>query len=480
MTKPSENKGIVFVNPPISMKERYGKLSAGASYLPPLGLCYLAAVTRENGLDTKIVDSVALKLDYENTLSEILRNTPKYVGITASTISIFNAAKLAEIIKSQDDTIVVIIGGPHVTAVPQETMKKFPQFDIGVIGEGEVTIIDLLKTYNEGGNLEKVNGIVFRENDQLKLTNQRAFIRDLDSIPMPAWEMLPDLPKYYRSSAQNVKTMPSTSLVTTRGCPGKCIFCDRKVFGNYCRAPSADYFIKMIKHLHFNYGIRDIQMKDDTFTMLKHRLTEICQALIQEDLDLTWSCLARVDHVNPEILGLMRKAGCWQIQYGIESGSQKILDFLKKGVNLRQIEQAVRWTKESGISSMGFFMIGCPLETQETITETLEFAQKLDLDDFRLSVFTPFPGSEVYEIANQYGTFNNDWERLCEYKVNFVPNGLTKEILEKYYRKGYKQFYLRPKIVLSYLKRTRKWGLILEFSKVAYSVFKNLIFNKGK
>ena len=479
MTKPNENKGIVFVNPPISMEERYGKLSAGGSYLPPLGLCYLAAVTRENGFDTKIVDSVALKLDYENVLSEILSDNPKYVGITASTIAIFNAAELAEMIKNQDDTIVVIIGGPHVTAVPEETMIKFPQFNIGVIGEGEVTIIDLLKTYNEGGNLGKVNGIIFKENNQVKLTNPRAFIKNLDSLPMPAWDLLPDLPRYYHPSAQSVKRLPSSSLATARGCPGKCIFCDRRVFGNYCRAHSADYVIKMIKHLHFNYGIRDIQIDDDTFMTFKHRLAEVCQTLIQEDLGLSWNCLARVDHVNPEVLKFMRKAGCWQIQYGIESGSQKILDFLKKGVNLRQIEQAIRWTKESGISPKGFFMIGCPLETEETIIETIEFAQKLDLDDFQMTFFTPFPGSKIYEIASQYGTFNNDWKGMNEYNVTFVPNALTKEILEKYYTKAFKKFYLRPKIVLSYLKRMRRWKVILELSKIAFSFLKNVVFKKG-
>lgn len=479
MTKVNKNKGIVFVNPPISLKERHGKLSAAGSCLPPSGLCYLAAVTRDNGFDTRIVDCMALGLDYENALLEILRDTPKYVGITASTISIFSAAHLAEMIKSQDNTITIIIGGPHITAVPQETMIKFPQFDIGVIGEGELTIIDLLKTYDEGGNLEKINGIIFRENNQLKITNPRAFIKNLDSLPMPAWDLLPYLPKYYYPSAQSVKRLPSISLVTARGCPGKCIFCDRKVFGNYSRAHSANYVIKMIKHLYFNYGIKDILIADDTFVTFKDRLVEVCQTLIQENLDLSWSCLARVDYVNPKMLKLMKKAGCWQIDYGIESASQEILDFLKKGTNLPQIEQAVRWTKESRITSKGFFMIGCPLETEKTIVETIAFAKKLGLDDFQITFFTPFPGSEIYEIATQYGTFDNDWKKMNEYNIIFVPNCLTRKMIEKYHREAFKQFYLRPKIVLSYLKKMRRQEVVLKLSKVAYSFVKDFLLSKN-
>lgn len=478
MSEINENKNIVFVNPPITMEERYSKFSVGGSYLPPLGLCSLASVTRDNSFHTKIVDSVALKLNYKDTVSEVLRNFPKYIGITASTITIFNAAKLAEMVKNEDDTIVIIIGGPHITAVPQETMIKFPQFDLGVIGEGEVTIVDILKTYNHEGNLGNVNGIIFRENNVLKITNPRAFIKNLDSLPIPAFDLLPYLPKYYRPSAQSVKKMPSTSLITARGCPGKCIFCDRKVFGNHCRYYSANYIIKMIKHLYFNYKIRDIQIDDDTFLTNKHRLVEICQTLIEEDLDLSWNCLARVDYVNPKLLELMKKAGCWQIQYGIESGSQEILNFLKKGINLQQVEKAIKWTEEAGISSKGFFMVGNPLETEKSIIETIEFAKRLDLDDFQITFLTPFPGCEFHEIASQYGTFDDDWKKMNEYNIVFVPNGLTRELLEKYHVKAFKDFYLRPKVILSYLKRMRDLKTSLELSKVGLSFLKNLILKR--
>ncbi|MBI4667791.1 MAG: cobalamin B12-binding domain-containing protein, partial [Elusimicrobia bacterium] len=462
--------GIVFVNPPISQEERYGALSAGGSCLPPLGLCHLAAVTREHGFETTIVDSEALKLNIKETAAEILSRNPKFIGITSSTIAIHHAAKLAQTLKEQNSAAITIVGGPHVTAVPEETMSAFPQFDIGVIAEGEATIVDLLKTLGENGPLEKVKGIVFRQQNTVQLTDRREFIKDLDSLPMPAWDLLPSLPKYYRSAAQNVKKIPSASLVTTRGCPGHCTFCDRKVFGNACRAFGADYVLKMIRHLHFHYGIRDIHIKDDTFTTFRGRLTQICQALIREDWDLSWSCLARIDHVNPEILRLMKKAGCWQIQYGIESGVQEIVNLYKKGINLEQAGQSVRWTKEAGISALGFFIIGSPSETPATIEKTIKFIKELDLDDFQLSFLTPLPGSELYETARQYGSFENDWRKLCEYRVNFVPNGLTKETLEKYHRKACLEFYFRPRIIFTYLKRIKNPKLFLEMLKIAYLV----------
>lgn len=475
MTEQSENS-IVLVNPPSTLRERYGRLSAGGSHLPPLGLCYLAAVTRENGYATRIVDAVALGLDYKEALLEVLRDAPRYIGLTASTITILNAARLAREIKNRDKDRVVMIGGSHITAVPEETMERFPQFDIGVVGEGEATIIDLMETYNRGNRLDNVKGIIFRENGKLKLTEPRAYIKDLDSLPMPAWDLLPYLPQYYRPAAQSVKRLPSTSIVTARGCIGKCTFCDRKVFGNRCRGHSTAYIMRMIKNLYYDYGIRDLQIDDDTFMIFKRRMIEVCEALIEEKMDLSWCCLARVDHVNPDLLQLMKKAGCWQIQYGIESGSQEILDVLRKGTNLQQIEQAIRWTREAGINSKGFFMIGNPLETEETMRQTIEFAKKLDLDDFQMTFLTPFPGSEFYEMAAEYGTFNYDWAKMNEYNVTFIPNGLTEEMLVKYHKKAFREFYLRPRIILSYLRRMRHLELILLLSRVALSFLRSFAF----
>jgi len=448
---------IIFVNPPLSLKERYGSLEAGGSSAPPLALCDLAAVTREGGFDTKIIDSAALGLKHEETVKKILDENPKCVGITAATVSVYNAAKLADMLKVRNKNIVTVLGGPHITAVPIETMKRFPQFDIGVVGEGEITIIELLNKLKKASwkidkvKLDNVSGLVIKKGKKIKLTKPRPSIKDLDSLPQPAWDLLPELSKHYRPPAFSFNRLPSTSIVTSRGCPGLCIFCDRAVFGNRLRGYSAEYVFKMMKELHDNYSVRDILIDDDSFVLLRKRLIELCGLLIKEKMNLTWACNARVDHMNPQILKLMKKAGCWQIAYGIESGNQKVLDVLNKRISLEQVKKALRWTKDAGIRTKGFFMIGSPLETKETIEDTIKFAKSTDLDDFQMSILTPFPGSELYRTAEKYGSLEDDWRKMNGWYPVFVPNGLTKNEILYYQRKSMMSFYLRPKIISSYL-----------------------------
>lgn len=444
---------IIFVDPPISLARRYGKLASAANTMPSLGLLSLAAITRINGFNSHIVEASSLGLDYQSTIEEIFKHSPDYVGITATTLSIHNAAILAKMIKKRDDTVCTIIGGAHLTAVPEETMNLFPQFDIGVIGEGEETITKLLRANENNQDLIGIKGLIIRNGNNLHLTERRPFIKDLDKLPFPAWDLLPGFPKAYRPTAFRFKQLPAASLITSRGCPMKCIFCDRSVFGDRCRWFSAEYVVEMMKTLYQKYGVREILIEDDTFVISKTRLIAICQELLKEDLNLSWSCLARVDMVDRKILDIMRRAGCWQIGYGIESGVQKILNFIRKKTNLEQIETALKWTKEAGIETKGFFMIGHPTETVDTIKSTIKFAKRVDLDDFSIFKFTPFPGSEIYKIADRYGKFDDDWEKMNLLETVFIPHGLTKNELETYSKLALRKFYFRPKIILSYVKR---------------------------
>jgi len=446
-------KNIIFVNPPLTLEERYGSLSGAANTMPSLGLLSLAAVVRTNNFNSHIIEASSLGLDYKDTLEEIFKYSPDYVGITATTLSIHNAAKLARMIKKKDKAVCVIIGGVHLTAIPEETMRNFKQFDVGVIGEGEETLIELLKASRDGRDLKTIKGLIVRDGGNLYLTERRPFIKDLNKLPLPAWDLLPGFPKAYHPPSFRFKRLPAASIVTSRGCPMKCVFCDRSVFGNSCRWFSAKYVVEMIKVLQQKYGVREVLIEDDTFVIAKPRLISICEELLKENLNLSWSCLARVDMVEPKILALMRRAGCWQIGYGIESGVQKILDFIGKKITLKQIETALKWTKEAGIETKGFFIIGHPTETIETIEKTINFAKSIDLDDFNIFKLTPFPGSEIYKTAHRYGKFNDNWEKMNLLETVFVPEGLTKNELEKYSKLALRRFYLRPKIILSYIKR---------------------------
>jgi len=442
---------IIFVNPPLTLEERYGKLAAGGSLLAPLGLVTLAAITRANGWLTEIVDPAALKWTYEKTAEEIVSRSPKYIGITATTIAIHNAARLASEIKKRRKDIVIINGGPHISSLPEDTLNRFPQFDIGVVGEGDVTIVELLKALQESNSLREIEGLVIRDNGKVIRTSSRSLFSELDSLPYPAWDLLPFLPRYYRPAANCFYRLPSSGLVTSRGCPGKCTFCDRTISGNKLRMYSTKYLMNMVEHLYFNYGIRDMIFHDDNFITFRTRLYEFCEMLRLKGFKLSWSCTARVDMVNPKLLKMMKQAGCWQIAYGIESGSQEILDFLRKGITLEQIKDALRWTKEAGIINRGYFMIGVPNENIRTIRQTIDFLLKLELDDFHMSMFAPHPGTELISTIDKYGILDNDWRKFGGWHPVFIPRDLSKEKLVYYHKLAFRKFYLRPRIILRYL-----------------------------
>ncbi len=449
---------VIFINPALSMKERYGILAQAGGTEPPFGLCYLASAMIKDGHSAYIIDAQALNKDCQETVDLVLKEKPNYAAITAVTASIYSAAEIARKIKDSNSEITTIIGGPHLSSLPLETMKVFPEFDIGVFGEGEETLSALLDCLDKNKSLEAVNGLVVRRDNDIFMTDKRNLIRDLDVLATPSFELLPDITRYYSVPAQSVDRLPAISLVTSRGCMGQCIFCDRSIFGNYCRAHSAEYVMSLIKKLYHEYGIRSFMFEDDNFTFFKQRLSRLIQLLNKEKLDLTWSCTARVDTVDANILKEMRNSGCWQVLYGIESGSQRILDFLDKNTKLSQIEDALRMAKNAGINTKGFFILGNPLETKESMEETIRFIKKADLDDISLTFFTPYPGSEIYSSIDNYGQFDRDWKKTGQFQITFLPHGITKKELLSYSQRAYLSFYLRTKTFISYLRRVNNFS----------------------
>ena len=470
---------IVFINPPLSISNRYGVRSQGGGQTPPIGLANLAAMTRKYGFETAIIDAAALKLEYTEIAKVVIDNKFKYVGITAVTISVGHAARLAEMIKNYDKSIVTIIGGPHLTAVPAETMSRYPQFDIGVIGEADYTIIELLNALENKENLDKVSGLIIRKNSSLFSTLPRKRIENLDDLPKPAWDLLPNLAKYYCPPVHTLKRIPAALLIASRGCPGRCIFCDRSVFGNLLHAYSAEYTFELIKDLYYNYGIREIQLRDDNFTAYRNRTVELCEILKRERLDLVWTCAGRVDMVDFPILRLMKEAGCWQIWYGIESGSQAVLNTIQKNTTIDQIQKAVYMTRDAGISPCGFFIIGSPTETKESLESTVRLALELPLDEAHFSFMTPFPGSELYTRAAEYGLFENDWSKLSGWLPVFVPYGLTSRDVELYSKKAFLKFYFRARIILSYIRKIQSWQHLRVYFSGFLALLEWLILRKS-
>ncbi|MBN1793658.1 MAG: cobalamin-dependent protein [Candidatus Omnitrophica bacterium] len=457
---------VVLVNPPLSGEERYGALAAGGVYLPPLGIAILAQIARDKRHDSFIIDAEAEQLTTEQTIKRLINIDPDVVGISAATVAIYSAASLAERFKKRKKSTPVIIGGPHITAIPGETMRCFPGFDIGVIGEGECALAELLDVLRDGSDLKTIAGIIFRIDGKIIETGPRELIADLDTIPFPAWDLLPDIRRRYRPSAFGFQRLPATSFVTSRGCPSRCSFCNQGPWGKKrYREHSVPYLLDMIRILYHSYGIRDLVIYDGTFGVNKERLIAFCEALIRENLNLVWSSNARVNMLTPDILRLMRRAGCWGIAYGIESGSQEILDFLQKGIDLEGVRRAITWTKQAGIIAKGYIMVGVPKDTRETIRETMDFVLTLDLDLLTVNHFTPFPGTLDYERAGQYGFFNKDWRLANEHSMAFVPEGLSREEVERAIREITRRFYLRPRIIknqLHLLANPHKCALIIK------------------
>ncbi len=452
-TRLHEPMKILYATPPLTLDERYGSFAGAGSSAPSLGILTLAALTRKKGYESFVIDAAALNLTRSAFLRQVQNIRPDVLGFSITTLSVLHADALAREIRQLMPTTRIIIGGPHPSAVPVETCERFPVFDVAVVGEGEETILELLAALSGAKPLSSVAGIVYRDTTGVQMNPRRPFLKALDTLPHPAWDMLEGFPQRFSPPVFKTRRLPAASLVTSRGCPNKCIFCDRSVFGASCHVFSAGYVVEMMVELYEKFGVREFCFEDDTFVTFGSRLAEICHRLIELKLDISWSCLGRVNHVSAENLALMRKAGCWQISYGIESGSQEILSLINKNVKIDQIRKALSLSREAGLLNKGFFIVGHPGETAESLRQTINFALELPLDDISVMMLTPFPGSEIYARAAEFGTFDPDWSRMNMINTVFVPYGLTEHDLHQARKEMLRSFYLRPRVIRNYARR---------------------------
>ena len=436
---------VFLINPPWRLSKETHILRLH-SISPPLGLAYMAAVLELNGIEVDILDAAVEDLSLAEIVQRVEQYNPTMVGITATTPLIFAATETLRAVKRHLPSVITLLGGVHITALPKETMRAHPEIDIGVLGEGELTLLDLAR----GNPLRENDGIVYRHGSRIVSTPSRAFIKDLDSIPFPARHLLPDLRKY-RLAPSNYSRIPVTTMITSRGCPFSCIYCNKQVFGNSYRCTSPRKVLSEMNELISQYKMHEVKIWDDTFTLNQDRVKQICKMMCEERLDLTWSCETRVDLVNTELLAAMHKAGCWCIDYGIESGNQEILNKIGKGVTLEQTRRAIRMTKDAGIKTRGYFMIGLPGDTPKTIAQTLEFSKTLDLDFATFFITTPFPATKLYDLAEKEGKIlTKNWSEyysLNEGKIVFVPKSLTERELKNLLTKAYNDFYFRSSYV---------------------------------
>lgn len=444
-------RNIYLLYPPISKFERYSSEigNAGGEQIP-LGIYYLASYLRQFNYNVKVCDAESNKMNSARIIEDINKFQPAYVGISSTTVAFHRALEAAKEIKNNFPEIITILGGPHVSANPEHAMQ-YKEFDFGVLHEGEYTLVDLLDSLNNGKEHLNVKGIIFRNKDGKIIQNpKREYIEDLDSLPFPAYDLIEDI-SLYTPDPSNYKTLPVINMMTSRGCPNQCTFCDNNIFGRKYRQRSAENIAAEIKYLRKNFGVREIAFVDDTFLIDKKRLYKLFEILEEEKISIFWTCLSRINNTDYEFLKFLKSKGCWHISFGIESGDENILKLIKKNISLDKAVEVINWCKKLKIKTKGFFILGHPTETMETIEKSIKLACRLKLDNIIVTLNTPIAGSQQFEEAGRYGSLDKaNWEEFNYWRPVFVPTGLTKEILLKKHREFYRRFYLRPRIIMQY------------------------------
>jgi anaerobic magnesium-protoporphyrin IX monomethyl ester cyclase len=468
---------ISLISPPSSLDDFFGELSATGSLQQPLGLAYLSSYLKQGGEIVQLVDAAALRMTVPKLVSEVRSFHPDIIGISATTPSYLRTAKVAMKLK-EEIGVPIIIGGAHVTSLPLETMSD-PVFDYGVMGEGELTALELLETIEVGKDLCNVKGITYRDktSNEVKITPRREYIKNLDSLPFPDRDSLPPLSEYHPSQS-SYRRLPLGTIISSRGCPHHCIFCDRSVFGNLYRERSAPNIVDEMELLISKHHAREIRFWDDTFNLHPIRVLQICKEIQDRKLDIEWSCVARVANMSQDILHAMKKAGCWQVDYGVESGNPDILKSIHKGITMDLVRRAVHLSRKNGLRVRAFFMLGLPGETEETMQQTIDFAKSLDLDVAVFHITTPLPGTELFKIAKERGELSQDvaWDKYLMFSAEelpYVTKTLTKELVQEYSRKAYREFYLRPRYILGQVSRIRTKEDVSRYAK-AFTTVRNL------
>ena len=460
------NLKIVLVNPPLTAKEQAGSLKDIANIIMPLGIGYIASLLKKNNYDVEIVDCVPLRITKEKLADILMEKRAGIIAFTATIVSINRAIETADYLKEKiGKETRLVIGGPQFTSIPEKTMKE-SKFDFGIIGEGEYVMLDLIKAVEKNKGFDKVKSLVWRKKGKIIVNQRRELIQNLDELPFPARELFPGM-EYYHPMPGGYKRLPFSHMVTSRGCPYRCTFCDRSVYGERFRARSAKNVSDEIEYLVRKYKIKEIKFYDDLFTSNKERVMQICNEIIKRKIDISWSCSSRVNTVDFEMLKKMKQAGCWQIDYGLESGNQEVLNKMKKGITLEQSEKAIRMTKKAGMKTRAYIIIGMPGETKESIEDTITFVKKMPLDVVIFYSVVIYPGNELYNTVKKEGKLKHEdfsqYSSLIDVdnaKLHYVPDGLTEEYIKKSISRAHKEFYLRISYILRQLLSIRSiWDI---------------------
>ena len=447
-------------------------MSRIANILPPIGLLSLTSWLEKHGHQVELHDCYAHP-GREDRIDEVLRTeSPEFAGFSTTTSSFPDAARIARRIKAAHPRVKTVFGGVHISALREGLMRQFPEVDYGVVGEGEEPFRALIESNGEGPGA--IPGLLHRDGEEVRFNGLQQHKLELDDLPFPAYGKLEGFPKTYTLPIFNYPKAPGTTAVTSRGCPYTCSYCDRSVFGRSFRHNSPEYMVELFRHVRDDFGVRHVNFYDDNFAVNKRRVEDFCEQMTAARLGMSFNLATRSDHILDEHLPLLKRAGCWMISMGIETGNAELLGEHRSRADLELIRQKVRAIRAAGIRVKGLFIMGLPGETERTIDQSIDFALNLGLNDLNLTKFTPFPGSPLYEKVREQGEFDETWERMNCLNFVFIPKGFTRERLEERYREFYRRYYQRLSVMLGYVsmiwRSPNSWLRFLENLKDFLSI----------
>ncbi len=428
---------ITLVNPPAP--------SGSTGHMPfaLLGLGYLGAVLEKNQFQVDVIDCQVLQLSFEDFRSEINKRRPDILGLTSTTLTYLSALKLAKIVKEILPACLVLIGGPHVTFWDKEALKECPALDVIVRKEGEYTLLELAQKVEAGESFRDVLGITYRKNGNFVRNPDRPYIEDLDSLPFPARNLWPmeRLRKY-----EDV-----LYLAASRGCVFWCEFCATvRMHGRKFRMRSPKNIADELEFLNKTYGVTNFTFCDDAFTVEPERTKELCKLILERKLTIKWNCGTRIDMLTKELLRTMRKAGCISVWSGVESGSQKVLDAMHKGITTEQTIRVFRWIRELGLKPVPNVILGFPGETKESAWETIKFVEMISPDEVGFyNIATPFPGTPLYDSVKEKGWLRvTDFDKYDTVTPIFETPWLSMKELMQIREQAFHHFYMRPTYII--------------------------------
>jgi len=443
---------------------------------PPLGILYLAAVLEKKSISVQVMDAALERFSIDETFKRIESLSPKIIGFSVCTPDYRVIDQFAYLVKNRFPEVKIVMGGPHPTLDP-EGVLSFSHIDFVIRGEGEYSFLEFCQAYLGGkeDQFRNILGLSFKENGNIIHNPDRPMIENLDELPFPARHLIPLMK--YRNYGRVYKRKPVGVMITSRGCPLRCIFCAHEIFGRKYRFMGASRIVEEIKFLQEKYGVREILFREDNFTANRNRVFEFCDILIKENINITWMCLADANSITEDMAIRMKEAGCWHIGIGVESGNQEIINILKKNIRLEHVEKVFNFLHKVGIKTLAFFMIGNYADTKKTIEDTIRFANQLNTDFAIFTITTPFPGTELFEMAVRNHLISNfDLSQISNNPLIFrqkqpvlrTPT-LNERQLNWYQKKAIIKFYLRPKQLFRILKEKELARAFLSIQPESYS-----------